>query len=125
MAMMRGLVDCGTMLLEPMLDFKITADESFGSKIIGEILSMRGTFDSPVISGNNFTIEGRYPVSTSIDFPIRLASMTSGRGILSAAFSGYEPCPLELGETTPYRGINPLDRAKYILYIRGAIQDGN
>ena len=122
MAMMRGLVDCGTTLLEPMLDFRITADESLSSKIIGEIISMRGTFDSPTIINGSFTIEGRYPAATSIDFPIRLASITSGRGVLAAAFSGYEPCPLELGVTTPYRGINPLDRAKYILYIRGAIQ---
>jgi len=122
MAMMRGLVDCGTNLLEPMLDFRITADESLSNKIIGEIISMRGMFDSPLIINGRFTIEGRYPASTSIDFPVRLASITSGRGTLAASFSGYEPCPLELGATTPYRGINPLDRAKYILYIRGAIQ---
>jgi len=123
MAMMRGLVDCGTTLLEPMLDFRITADESLGGKIIGEIISMRGTFDSPSIINGNFTVEGRYPAATSIDFPVRLASMTSGRGTLAAAFSGYEPCPLELGATTPYRGINPLDRAKYILWFRGAMSN--
>ena len=122
MAMMRGLVDCGTTLLEPMLDFRITADESLSSKIIGDILAMRGTFDSPSIINGKFTIEGRYPAATSIDFPIRLASVTSGRGTLAAAFSGYEPCPLELGATTPYRGVNPLDRAKYILHFRGALQ---
>ena len=121
MAMMRGLVDCGTTLLEPMLDFRITADESLSSKIIGEIISMRGTFDSPTIINGNFTVEGRYPAATSIDFPMKFASLTSGRGTLAATFSGYEPCPLELGATTPYRGINPLDRAKYILWFRGAI----
>ena len=121
MAMMKGLVDCGTTLLEPMLDFRITADESLSSKIIGEIISMRGVFDSPTIINGNFTIEGRYPAATSIDFPTRLASITSGRGTLAASFSGYEPCPLELGATTPYRGINPLDREKYILWFRGAI----
>ena len=122
--MMRGLVDCGTTLLEPMLDFRITADESLSSKIIGEIISMRGTFESPSIINGSFTIEGRYPASTSIDFPVRLAALTSGRGTLAASFSGYEPCPLELGATTPYRGINPLDRAKYILWFRGAMPKG-
>jgi len=121
MAMMRGLVDCGTTLLEPMLDFRITADESLSSKIIGEILSMRGTFDSPTVINGSFIIEGRYPAATSIDFPIWLASITSGRGTLAATFSGYDPCPLELGATTPYRGINPLDREKYILWFRHAL----
>ena len=123
MAVMRGLTNCGTTLLEPMLNFRITSDESLSGKIIGEIISMRGSFDSPVIKNGAFTIEGRYPVSTSIDFPVKLASMTSGRGTLAAEFSGYEPCPAELGAATPYRGINPLDRAKYILYIRHAIND--
>jgi len=121
MAMMRGLTDCGTDLLEPMLDFRISADEKLAGRIIGEITNMRGVFDSPVINNGVFTVEGRYPAATSIDFPVKLASMTSGRGTLAAAFSGYELCPLELGATTPYRGINPLDREKYILWFRGAI----
>ena len=122
MAMMNGLVDCGTTLLEPMLNFRISADESLVGKIIGEIISMRGTFDSPSMKNGSFTLEGRYPAATSIDFPVRLASMSSGRATLAATFSGYEPCALELGATTPYRGISPLDRQKYILWFRGAHQ---
>ena len=122
MAMMNGLVNTGTNLLEPMLNFRISVDESLGGRIIKEILDMRGTFDSPVISKGAFTVEGRYPAASSIDFPVRLASISSGRGMLSSYFSGYEICPLELGKTTPYRGINPLDRQKYILHIRNAYE---
>ena len=122
MAMMNGLVSTGTDLLEPMLNFRISVEESLGGKMIREILDMRGTFDSPVISKGTFTMEGRYPAASSIDFPVRLASMSSGRGMLSSYFSGYEICPLELGKTTPYRGINPLDRQKYILHIRNAYE---
>ena len=120
MAMMNGLVSTGTDLLEPMLNFRVSVEESLGGKIIREVLDMRGTFDSPVISKGTFTMEGRYPAASSIDFPVRLASISSGRGMLSSYFSGYEICPLELGKTTPYRGINPLDRQRYILYIRNA-----
>ena len=122
MALMRGLVDCGTGLLEPVLNFRISADERFSSKIIGEITAMRGVFEPPSIKNGSFTVEGRYPAASSINFPVKFASLTSGRGILAAEFAGYEPCPLELGAITPYRGINPLDRAKYILHIRGAMQ---
>ena len=40
-------------------------------------------------------------------------------------FAGYQPCALELGATTPYRGVNPLDQAKYILSIRGALTENS
>jgi len=47
--------------------------------------------------------------------------MSGGRGVISMRFDGYEPCPAELGKTAKRRGINPLDTAKYILWIRGAL----
>jgi ribosomal protection tetracycline resistance protein len=41
--------------------------------------------------------------------------------MVSIRFSGYEKCPVELGATTPRRGVNPLDRAKWILHKRNAL----
>jgi len=40
-----------------------------------------------------------------------------------ARFDGYQDCPPELGVTRAYKGISPLDRAKYIFWWRGAITD--
>ena len=121
MAIMDGLVNTGTTLLEPMQAFRLSLPEETGGKAMGEIIRMRGQFDTPVIQKGMFTLEGRVPAATSMEFPVWAASVSSGRANLSVRFDGYEPCPVELGATTPYRGVNPLDQARYILSIRGAL----
>lgn len=121
MAVMDGLHSCGTTLLEPVQLLRITADESFLGKVIGEVLAMRGEFEPPVIHPGSFTMEARVPVATSMDFPVWLASLTGGSAVLTAGFDGYQPCPLELGKTAKRRGIDPYDRAKWILHARSAL----
>ncbi len=121
-ALMDGLTNCGSILLEPMLTVRLSADESLLGRILGDILAMRGKFDSPVISEGVFTLEAQLPAATSLDYPITFRSMTSGKGIFSSRFAGYQECPLELGATAKRRGINPLDRSKWILWARNALQ---
>lgn len=120
-AFMKGLQNCGSTLLEPMQTARIIVPEEFAGKIIGDVIAMRGESDSPVIQGGTFSTEAILPVSTSMDYGVKLASMTSGRGVFSTRFAGYRECPLELGATTPRRGVNPLDRDRWILTQRGAI----
>jgi ribosomal protection tetracycline resistance protein len=122
MAVMNGLKNTGTTLLEPMIMMRITAPEEFTGKVIGDMISMRGAYEAPSISGGMFTLEAKVPVATSLEYAIRLASMTAGRGILSTRFAGYEECPLELGKTAKRRGVNPLDREKWILTQRSAMK---
>lgn len=121
-AVMKGLVCCGTTLLEPMQRMKIIAGEEYLGKVLGDMIHMRAIYDSPIITQGKFCLEARVPAATSYDYGIRLASLTSGKGILSLRFDGYEPCPLELGAVAERRGINPLDRDKWILAHRNAIQ---
>ena len=121
MAVMNGLVHTGTTLLEPMLAFRISAPEDSGGRIMGDLVHMRSEFDAPVIRKGSFTVSGRVPVSTSLDYPVRLGSITGGHGIFTTHFDGYQPCPVELGATSPRRGVDPRDRAKYILYGRHAL----
>ena len=121
MAIMNGLVNTGTTLLEPMLDFRISAPEDSGGRIMGDLVQMRSEFDAPVISNGSFTVTGKVPVSTSMEYPVRLSSITGGHGVYTTRFSGYQPCPIEFGATSPRRGVNPLDKSKYILYARNAL----
>ncbi|MDR0861634.1 MAG: TetM/TetW/TetO/TetS family tetracycline resistance ribosomal protection protein [Oscillospiraceae bacterium] len=120
-AVMKALTDAGSTLLEPMLRLKLTADESAAGKLIGDIIAMRGEFDSPVVTSGRVHIEATVPVASSLDYHARFMSLTSGRGKFSASFSGYAECPIELGATAKRRGINPLDRDKWILAKRGAL----
>ena len=121
-AVQQALVNSGTTLLEPMVRVSLSAEEGFLGRVIREILQMRGSFDTPLIRHGQFTLEAVQPVATSLDYPIAFRSMTSGKGTYSSAFFGYQTCPPELGKTAPRRGVNPLDRAKWILYARSAMQ---
>ena len=123
LAMRDGLRNAGTTLLEPMLRVMVSAPEEHAGRIIGSFVRMRGEMDAPVTAKGIFTAEARVPAATSLDFPTKLAAMTSGTATLSTRFDGYQACPLELGATTPYRGVDPNDRSKYILWKRGAIQE--
>lgn len=120
LAVMDGLKRAGTTLLEPIQKVKINAAEDCLGRVISDIIAMRGEFDSPVISNGTFTIEAYIPVATSLEYVVKLASFTSGRGLLSSRFYGYKPCPLEFGAIAKRIGVNPLDREKWILNQRNA-----
>ncbi len=121
MAFMNGLVNTGSTLLEPIQTLRITAQEEFSGKLIGDIIAMRGTFDTPVIRNGSVTLEARVPVKESLEYGVRIAALTGGRGVLSARFAGYEVCPEGMGATAKRHGVNPLDREKWILTQRSAM----
>lgn len=120
-AALRALTDCGSTLLEPLVLVRLSAGEELLGRVIGDVLHMRGEFDSPVIKDGQFTLEAVLPVSSSLEYPIDFRSMSGGRGLYTSRFYGYKECPLELGMTLPRRGVDPLDRAKWILHARSAL----
>ncbi|WP_197467809.1 GTP-binding protein [Marinomonas gallaica] len=122
MAIMNGLNESDTDLLEPILDFQIQADSELLGTLTSDITKMRGHFDAPEFQGNRVIIRGKFPAATSLDYAIKLASLSGGHAKMSTRLSGYEICSPEQGQTTAYRGISPLDRDKYILWARGALQ---
>jgi len=120
MGIMQGLKAGGTHLLEPILSFEIKANESLLGKIASELSTRRATFDTPQFIGNTFSLKGRIPVATSLDFSIKLNAITSGKLRLRLQFYGYDTCPKGEGVIREYKGVNPLDEAQWILHRRGA-----
>jgi len=125
MAFMNGLSEIGSTILEPLLKVKIIADEDLLGKIFSEIIKMDGEYDTPVVRSGTVTLEAIVPVATSMNFPERLATLSSGKAVLSQSFYGYRECRDGLEHINPRRGVNPLDRSKWILYARGAYQSEN
>lgn len=121
MALMNGLAAADTLLLEPILAFQITAPKEFLGKICADIVHLRGTFAPAELSPTQFHLNGSFPLATSMDYAVRLGSLTGGKAQLSQRFDRYELCPPGTGVSRPYKGISPLDRPKYILKMRGAI----
>jgi len=121
MGIMEGLTHSESTLLEPILSFKIIAPEEFLGSLISELLKLRAEFNSPEIENDKCKITGEIPLATAINFPIKLSSLTSGKGKIITHFSQYKPCDVSLGKTREYKGISPLDTAKYILKARKAL----
>jgi ribosomal protection tetracycline resistance protein len=122
MAMMNGLLESGTTLLEPIVSFSITAPLDLLGTITSDITKMRGVFESPQIENFHFKITGKFPASTTINYPVRLASLSGGKAKLTTKLVAYEACTDEQGRVTQYRGVNPLDRDRWILQARGALK---
>ena len=120
MGIMNGLKNTGTTLLEPILDFEIIAAEEHLGKITSDLTNMRAEFANPNFYNNNFNLKGIIPVSTSINYPIKLSSVTGGKGRIRFKFNKYQICTDEQGQIREYKGINPLDESKWILHARGA-----
>ena len=120
-ALLRALQDAGSTLLEPILKVELVADERLIGKIMGDVIGMRGRLESTQVQGKDFKMIAYLPVATSLDYPIEFRSITSGRGLFTAKFHEYQPCPIGTSITTPYRGVCPLDRAKWILHARSAL----
>lgn len=122
-AVMRALEAAGTDLLEPIITMRISAPEDCAGKIIGDMTAMRGVYDSPVFSKGSLMLEAQVPVAESLEYAVRLASLTGGKGVMSTRFYGYEKCPPGHGCAKKRIGVNPLDRAKWILTWRNAMRE--
>lgn len=123
MGIMDGLVNAGTEYLEPIMAFKVVAEESLLGEIVNDVVKMRGEVDSPYFDQNQFYLEGRMPLKTALEYPAIFNSRTSGKGRFHTEFTGYQKCEDEYGNFREYKGINPLDTAKYILKARKAITE--
>lgn len=122
MAFMNGLSEIGSTILEPLLKIRVTAPEELSGKIFSEVIKMGGEYDTPVIRSGIATLEAIVPVATSMNFPERLATLSSGKAVLAQSFYGYRECRDGEEHVNPRRGVNPLDRSKWILWARGAYQ---
>lgn len=122
MAFMNGLNENGSTILEPLLKIRVSAPADLSGKVLSEIVQMGGEYDSPVIRSDNVVLEAIVPVATSMDFPTKLAVISSGKAVLNQSFYGYRECRDGLEHINPRRGVNPLERSKWILYARGAYQ---
>ncbi len=125
MAIMNGLINSDTDFLEPYIGFKIKAPLDLLGAITGDIIKMRGSFNSPAINNDKVIITGELPLATSLDFPVKLRSRSGGKAKIKTWFETYRKCSEEHAKAREYKGVNPLDEAKYILKARKALQDSN
>lgn len=121
MAIMDGLRNCGTTLLEPILKVRFTFDAGLSGRVIGLIQNVRGVMLEQYVRGDRQTIIAEIPVADSLEMPVEFAKLTSGRGNMASSFSHYAPCQPGFVAIRERIGTDPLDRPKFILDKRNAL----
>ena len=124
MGIQDGLERGGSVLLEPILEVRFRVPPEAAGRVISDVNAMRGQLLDSVSDGDRMLMKALIPVATSLDYAVTLAAATGGRGSMTARLHSYRECPLELGATTPRRNVDPLDKSKYILAARSALEGG-
>jgi elongation factor G len=98
MAFKKAMELCKPILLEPIMNMKITVpDENMGD-VIGDLNSRRGKIVGVEPKANSQIIRSIVPMSEVLAYSNDLKSMTSDRGLFSMEFSHYEEVPSHLSQ---------------------------
>jgi elongation factor G len=98
MAFKKAMELCKAILLEPIVNMKITVpDENMGD-VIGDLNSRRGKVVGVEPKANSQIIRAIVPMSEVLAYSNDLKSMTSDRGMFSTEFSHYEEVPSHLSQ---------------------------
>ena len=85
-------------LLEPIMSVEVVAPDDTLGAVIGDLNSRRGKVQGVVPQANGQSIKALVPMSEMLSYAPTLNSLTSGRGMYTMEFSGYEDVPSHLAQ---------------------------
>jgi elongation factor G len=97
-ALKKGLSQGQPVLLEPIMNIKVTVPEDFTGDIIGDLNTKRARVQGMNPGGGVNIIEAQVPLAEILRYAIDLKSITQGRGSYKAEFSHYEEVPAHIAQ---------------------------
>ena len=91
-AVRQGLMQAESVLLEPWYVFHLELPAEQVGRAMADVQKRYGTFEAPLMEGEQAVLSGRAPVSEMLDYPAEVQSYTGGRGRLALRLEGYYPC---------------------------------
>lgn len=88
----------GPILLEPIMDIRITIPEEFTGDVSGDLSTKRGRMSGMEQVRGNTIITAQVPLAEIQRYATELRSITQGRGIYTMSLSHYEPVPSHIAE---------------------------
>jgi elongation factor G len=85
-------------LLEPIMSVEVVSPDDTLGAVIGDLNSRRGKVQGVVPQANGQTIKALVPMSEMLSYAPTLNSLTSGRGMYTMEFYGYEDVPSHLSQ---------------------------
>ena len=95
-ALRKGLSDGQPILLEPIMNLKVTVPNDLTGDIIGDLNTKRARVLGMNPEGGNNVIEAQVPLAEVQRYAIDLKSMTQGRATYTMEFDHYEEVPAQI-----------------------------
>jgi len=95
-ALKKGLSQGQPVLLEPIVNIKVSVPENFTGDIMGDLNNKRARVLGMSPEGGMNVIEAQVPLAEILRYAIDLKSMTQGRGSYTYTFSHYEEVPVHI-----------------------------
>ena len=92
-ALKRGLADAQPVLLEPIVNIKVSAPEDYTGDIIGDLNTKRAQVQGMIPENGINVIEAQVPLAEVQRYAIDLKSITQGKGSYTMEFSHYQEAP--------------------------------
>jgi len=91
-AIRQGLMQADSVLLEPILDYRIELPRESVGRALTDIQMMNGTVGLPDIDGDKSILTGTVPAACLGEYAQELSAYTKGEGHIFTSLSGYGPC---------------------------------
>lgn len=85
----QALKEAGTISMEPVMEYTLTAPLGFEKRIIGELVAIGAEIEGSIYTESEMQIVGKVPLDSCKDFPAYLLTITEGRGIFETCFYEY------------------------------------
>jgi elongation factor G len=105
-ALLDAIAKANPIVLEPVVNIRITARSESTGDLSGDLLSRRGhVTGTQTLSGDRVCITGQAPLGELQNYQSRLKSITGGEGSFTLEFSHYEavPATIQQGLTKLYK----------------------
>ena len=96
--MKKGLAQGQPVLVEPIVNLRITVPETFTGDIIGDLNSKRAHVLGMTPANGVNIIEAQAPAAEVLRYAIDIRSITQGRGTFTTEFSHYEEMPAPIAQ---------------------------
>ncbi len=98
MALKKGVTEAGLVLLEPIMEVRVNAEDKYLGDITGDLSSRRGKIMGVEMEGGKQTIKAHVPLAEMYKYTADLKSLTQGTGTYSMDFSHYEEVPPKVSQ---------------------------
>jgi len=120
LVLMSALRRAGTRVYEPMQRFWLEIPADTVGSVMAALARLQAVPGTQTVRGSVCVVEGEIPATRMHALDQKLAGLTRGEGVLESAHGHHRPVSGPV-PTRPRTDNNPLDRADYLLRLKGRV----